>query len=247
MFDNDMSDLMARVQKGDRVGALRVGDVELPILIQDLTYTMCPDEQTRATLDFSVINYYRDPIYVGRANASPTYTKESAVSRHDVLDALRKITEEKKMASNTNIAVNKSKPGWSIKQVIFSDPATIVLWRDGTKTIVKCDNEVYDPEKGLAMALAKKMLGNKGNYFDVFRKWLPEDYETPSSKKEAKPWKIWFQKVDDVQGNSRVFYGVHNKEYKRKNDATRVANKLYADRDKYPEVVVSMANPWKEV
>ena len=64
-----------------------------------------------------------------------------------------------------------------IKNVIFNDPATIVFWSDGTKTVVKCgENDIYDPEKGLAMAVAKKYLGtNKShsNYMDEFKKWLP--------------------------------------------------------------------------
>lgn len=59
-----------------------------------------------------------------------------------------------------------------IKKVHFSGPCTIVLWDDNTKTIVRAQNEVFDPEKGLAMAIAKKFLGgNKGRYFDEFKKW----------------------------------------------------------------------------
>ena len=66
----------------------------------------------------------------------------------------------------------------SIKKVIFNYPATIVLWSDGSKTVVKCqDGDIYDPEKGLAMAISKKALGNKGNYCNEFKKWLPEDEE----------------------------------------------------------------------
>ena len=65
-----------------------------------------------------------------------------------------------------------------IKNVIFNEPATIILWDDGTKTVVKCqEGEGYDPEKGLAMAISKKALGNKGNYCEVFKKWLPEEVE----------------------------------------------------------------------
>ena len=61
-----------------------------------------------------------------------------------------------------------------IKDVIFNNPATIILWNDDTKTVVKCgEGEVYDPEKGLAMAIAKRFLGNQGNYYDTFKKWLP--------------------------------------------------------------------------
>ena len=72
----------------------------------------------------------------------------------------------------------------SIKNVIFNNPATIVFWNDGTKTIVKAqDGDIFDPEKGLAMAISKKALGNKGNYCETFKKWLPEEED----KKEYEP------------------------------------------------------------
>ena len=62
-----------------------------------------------------------------------------------------------------------------IKKVIFNNPATIVFWPDGEKTVVKCSNdEVFDEEKGLAMAISKRVLGNKGNYYNEFKKWLPK-------------------------------------------------------------------------
>ena len=68
-----------------------------------------------------------------------------------------------------------------IKKVIFNDPATIVYWNDGTKTVVKCqEGDVFDPEKGLAMAISKKYFGNKGNYCEVFKKWVPEEKEEKS-------------------------------------------------------------------
>lgn len=65
-----------------------------------------------------------------------------------------------------------------IKNVIFNPPATIVLWGDGTKTVVKCgEGDTYSKELGLAMCIAKKALGNKGNYNKVFKKWLTEENE----------------------------------------------------------------------
>jgi hypothetical protein len=67
--------------------------------------------------------------------------------------------------------------GWNkIKKVIFNDPATIVFWQDGTKTVVKCtDGEPYDLEKGLMAAITKKAFGNLGNYYNQIKKWLPEN------------------------------------------------------------------------
>lgn len=60
-----------------------------------------------------------------------------------------------------------------IKQVIFNNPATVVFWSDGTKTVVKCSkNDKFDPEIGLAMAICKKAFGNTGAYNEVFKKWV---------------------------------------------------------------------------
>lgn len=64
---------------------------------------------------------------------------------------------------------------FGIEKVIFNDPATIVLWKDGTKTVVKAEDEEFDEEKGLAMAISKKALGNKGNYYEVFKKWISDE------------------------------------------------------------------------
>lgn len=74
-----------------------------------------------------------------------------------------------------------------IKDVIFHDPATIVFWVDGTKTVVKVrEGDRFDPEKGLAMAICKKVLGNKdGEYWtEHFKKWLPEPKTLGESLKE---------------------------------------------------------------
>lgn len=72
-----------------------------------------------------------------------------------------------------------------IRKVIFNAPATIVLWSDDTKTVVKCGkNDKYDAEKGLALCIAKKYLGNKSNFNNVFKEWLPEPEEV--SEKSVK-------------------------------------------------------------
>lgn len=66
----------------------------------------------------------------------------------------------------------KNKP-LTIENVIFNKPATIVFWSDGTKAVVKAQGKArFDKEKGLAMAISKKFLGNKGNYYNEFKKYL---------------------------------------------------------------------------
>ena len=57
-------------------------------------------------------------------------------------------------------------------RVVFNGPATIAFWPDGTKTIVKCqDNEPFDPEKGVAMAILKKVFGG-GRYNDIIKRLI---------------------------------------------------------------------------
>lgn len=63
----------------------------------------------------------------------------------------------------------------SVKKVYFNKPYTIVLWSDNTKTVVKCDGEAYDPEKGLAMAFLKKQYGNFSYYYEIFKALLPKE------------------------------------------------------------------------
>lgn len=65
-----------------------------------------------------------------------------------------------------------------IKKVHYSGDKTIVMWEDGTKTIVTRGlGEVFDPEKGLVMAIAKKAYGNTSKYYNFIKKWLPEIVE----------------------------------------------------------------------
>lgn len=72
----------------------------------------------------------------------------------------------------------------SIKNVIFAPPATIVYWSDGSKTVVKCsEKDVFDPEKGLAMAIAKRCGGNKGSYYKEIQSWV----EKSGKKYPGKP------------------------------------------------------------
>ena len=82
---------------------------------------------------------------------------------------------------------------FEIKKVIFNDPATIVFWADGKKTVVKCsEGDTFDPEKGLAMAYMKRHMGNDNSYHKIFKKWIPDtcttnkEFEKTNSKRY--PW-----------------------------------------------------------
>lgn len=86
-----------------------------------------------------------------------------------------------KPSGNPNLLENLK---LGIEKVIFNDPATIILWTDGSKTVVKCsDDELFDPEKGLAMAICKKVLGDK--FKKTFKEWIPEEDIDPITISQA--------------------------------------------------------------
>ena len=91
-----------------------------------------------------------------------------------------------------------------IKNVIFNDPATIVFWEDGTKTVVKCqDGDEFDPEKGLVMAIVKKAYGNKGSYCNKLKKWLPKEEQVDTNRSIFVPKEFTF--TADIDKLSKSF------------------------------------------
>jgi len=54
-----------------------------------------------------------------------------------------------------------------IKQVIYNNPATIIIWKDGSKTVVKTHNEEFSEENGFAMAYLKKIFGGRNQYLKI--------------------------------------------------------------------------------
>ena len=70
-----------------------------------------------------------------------------------------------------------------IKQVIFRDQTTIVLWSDGTRTVVNCVNEIFDEEKGIAMCVVKKALRNYTKFDEALENAV---YDNTVSRKERK-------------------------------------------------------------
>lgn len=58
-------------------------------------------------------------------------------------------------------------------KVIFNEPATIVYFEDGSKTVVHCGNgDTYDKEKGLAMCIVKRVFGNTGYFNEIFKEFI---------------------------------------------------------------------------
>lgn len=79
-----------------------------------------------------------------------------------VIDGVRFVKEGAPAATENKMPV--------VKNCYFSDDRTIVLWDDGTKTVVQCQpGDQFDPEKGIFAAIAKRAYGNTGKFNDVMR------------------------------------------------------------------------------
>ena len=75
-----------------------------------------------------------------------------------------------------------------IDKIIFNNPATIVFWSDGTKTVVKCmKNQEFNAYYGVACAIMKKYFGNNSSakaFIDKFR----EEEDSFETIKVAGDW-----------------------------------------------------------
>lgn len=139
--------------------------------ITDVVRTV--DGETMITLDtghtfqFKSYDIYWD-------SASNAYIKKNGSYHQDALDNARYTAQAQAMYNRTyEREARAAMSTASIKNVIFAPPATIVYWSDGSKTVVKCsEKDVFDPEKGLAMAIAKRCGGNKGSYYKEIQNWV---------------------------------------------------------------------------
>lgn len=69
-----------------------------------------------------------------------------------------------------NHAAMKTLTGYNFKpkKVISRYPATIVIWNDDTKTVVKCSkDDNYDLRTGILLCFMKKLFGNNNNYHKI--------------------------------------------------------------------------------
>lgn len=73
-----------------------------------------------------------------------------------------------------NSAYIFEKTKYLIDRVIFHDPATIIYWKDGTKTVVKCkEGEKFDKMTGFAMALLKHECGK--DFHAMLKEWTSDE------------------------------------------------------------------------
>lgn len=179
MVHNPVCGALVRIKKvpAKYEGELCVGDIGTIVDVYDsgLSMTLQINEKyntrSRTGVWYVSARHVEPPYYLikekkGELNMAPTNKATTATSSISatIYNVLNQPNKDKVV-----------KDYFAIKKVIFNNPATIVYWEDGTKTIVKRQKgDRWDKEKGLAMAFTKKALGNKGNYCNKFKKWMEE-------------------------------------------------------------------------
>lgn len=87
-------------------------------------------------------------------------------------DYLSKLIKDKDYLSKT-IKLDCSMP--MIENCWFGADTTTILWTDGTKTTVKCqDGDSLDDEKGVLACIAKKAYGNTGKFNNYVSKAIEQ-------------------------------------------------------------------------
>lgn len=95
------------------------------------------------------------------------------------------------------------------KKIIINPPATIVIWNDGTKTVVKAtENDIYDPEKGVALCFLKKYFNALYRQVlkdanDIYEKKMEEDAELNNSLNGASLLKGFTVSLTEVTNKAR--------------------------------------------
>lgn len=161
--------ILTETEKGEFLDALEALEKLIPVLDMD-------DRDFTATILYRMARIVREHgashgvslfspgtyVRMGRTNGKSLYEAE-------LWAAIQEEADRKKAAAKFKIGEA------DIDRVIYNPPATIVYWKDGTKTVVKCSDKDFDagrmdPETGIVYAIVKKVLGNKGNYNDVLRR-----------------------------------------------------------------------------
>jgi len=164
--------------------------------LRSLDYNIMPPREQN---DIGVYGYFEGNEFVPVSKIDPdnnitTVTTTDVVTCHyDFADPITKWSGELKTNMNNKEKEKKEVKDYCydkvphIEKVVFNDPATIVMWTDHTKTVVKVrEGETFDKWTGLSMAICKKLYGDK--FHSTFTKYCghtEEEKLTPDTILEA--------------------------------------------------------------
>lgn len=158
----------SRFKLGDKVVFFNITSLNVNSLYSGSVYMV-----TGVAYDLNRDRYVYE---ITRERFDGTTVSFSNISQCDLVPYTDYASRSKYTASDVNTAftfMNTLKTcNMEISKVIFNPPATIVFWKDNGKTVVKCgEGDTFDQEKGLAMAICKRLFGSNksgSDYYDGF-------------------------------------------------------------------------------
>lgn len=148
---------------------------------------------------------------------------EKATVNQDFTDMVKTLKED------IALSLIDKLPRFRIRRVVFNEPATIVFWADGTKTVVKCqEDDVFMPETGIALCYMKKLFNNKGNYNEILKKWSEQYYDEDEQEEVNLPKAI----MDTIYNLTQIYVQYTEKQF------------IYISDDFKKQLLNSIASAW---
>lgn len=189
---------------------------------------------------------------IGASAIAPVFNYETNANTHiyvDDIDVTYVIDKRVEALKEEAIAYEKSKPKPKprdpVKSILINPVkgATTVVWKDGTATMVHCNNEEFDAEKGIAMCFMKKAFDNRGCFNDFLNKYLDDKNWTqkPKSVLELRSAGSYSFTLEDAKVNLKPFdiTGAPN---------TEDQNEVTESKDDVPSGFLELTEEdWKEI
>lgn len=145
----------------------------------------------------------------------PKYKNEESRRLKELMDSNWKLYDDEKAKNTYDLALKNIRADYiaprtlsmnyiqmyghrslTPKKIIHNGPATVVIWGDGEKTVVKLmEGDTYDEYAAFTAALAKRIFGTTG-----YVKRMLKDVTVEQIKKdpEFKSWKEWAEHINNL-------------------------------------------------
>lgn len=160
-------------------------------------------------------NSYKDYNYVSKQKLEVGQKYDITTTTGRTYDNYVTVISVKDMPRNTTytyaeigkaVPIRGPRPDDMIEKVIFNEEklTTVVLWKDGVRTIVHCqEGDAFDKEKGLAMCYVKRFMQNRGCFNEIFKKYCPVEDIAKNTKEEIPERRITTTYLGNVKGVKR--------------------------------------------
>lgn len=139
----------------------------------------------------NTVTYGNTVAKIGASTLAPHFAYDCDEDHHiyidgiEVTDIINKHANSiKQEAIDYEKSKPKPKPKDPVKSILINPikSATTVVWNDGTVTMVHCNDEEFDAEKGIAMCFMKRVFDNRGCFNDFLKKYMNDKNWTQKPK-----------------------------------------------------------------